>query len=96
MAAPPTVLIADVKTLLGRAATVPNVPELKDAVQLHRDLGIGDDLGRKALAAPFQKIAEQHRPSAVVTRDECAKLETVKDSISLVAKKAGFEYEGER
>ena len=95
MVAAPLDLVDDVRSVLTELATQ-DVPVMNDRLKLHDDLGIDDDLGRKALAAPFQRIARRFRDEAIVTRPECSNLETVKDCVSLVAAKAGFEFQGEK
>jgi hypothetical protein len=91
----PIDLITGVRTVLSGFATR-DVPDVTDDLALRRHLGIDEDLGRKALAAPFQRIATRYRADAIVTRSECSNLETVKDCVVLVASKAGFEYRSAR
>ena len=91
----PAPLVREVRTVLKAFSSVPvEVPG--DEMELHRDLGIDEEHGLKALAAPFQRIAREYVSTAVVTREECTELEEVKDCISLVAERANFTYKGEQ
>jgi hypothetical protein len=60
---------------------------INETQKLEDDLGLSD-WQRGALAPGFQKIARAYKPAAVISMDECKKLETVKDSIDLVFKRA--------
>lgn len=94
MAAAPVKLVNEVREILLAFSSF-NVREVRDDMKLHRDLGINEDLGLAALAAPFQRISSAYQ-QAIVTREDCRALETVRECISLVATKAGFDYEGTR
>lgn len=70
---------------------------LKDKQQLEQDLRLYK-YQRRALAAPFQRIAEDHRVDNAapnVTGVACEKLKTVKTARELVSKEAGYKYSGE-
>jgi hypothetical protein len=70
---------------------------LKDKQQLEQDLRLYK-YQRRALAAPFQRIAEDHRAGNAapnITGVACEKLKTVKTARELVSKEAGYKYSGE-
>lgn len=70
---------------------------LKDKQQLEQDLRLYK-YQRRALAAPFQRIAEDHRAVSAtpnITGVACEKLKTVKTARELVSKEAGYKYSGE-
>jgi hypothetical protein len=62
---------------------------LKDSHSLRWDLGMAE-YQRKALQAPFNRVAQRYEPDAYVAVGACADLTTVAAAISLVAEAAGF------
>jgi hypothetical protein len=88
-AGPPVKLVIAVKEEL-RAASPKPPADIKDNLDLRIDLRLTDDIIR-GLAAPFQRIAREHKPTATVSRDECDELDTVGNAVALVSNKAGFE-----
>ena len=92
MAVPPVKLVTEVKnTLIAFSPLI--LKNVDDGMLLHRDLGIDEDNDLKALAGPFQRITREFKQGGIVTRNECKQLETVKDCVTLVATKAGFDGE---
>jgi hypothetical protein len=88
-AGPPAKLVAAVKDEL-RAASPKPPAVISDGLDLTIDLRLTDDL-KRGLAAPFQAIARDYKPMALVSRNECGDLEKVGEAVALVATKAGFQ-----
>jgi hypothetical protein len=49
------------------------------------------DVQKKNLAPPFQEIAQQYRPKAVITEADTAALDDVLSAYNLVGQRAGFK-----
>lgn len=63
--------------------------DIEPGDSLKDDLGLGES-NLKALARPFEDLARRFNPGADINRDECAALDTVRECIELVAKRAGI------
>ena len=69
-------------------------PDLTPCLDLRQALGITDEM-KQALSNPFQDLARQHNPKATISDDEAGRLESVEDSLVLVATKALFTFKRE-
>jgi len=63
------------------------VSRVVESASLEEDLGMTTTV-RRAMALPYNGVLADHGGGASITMDEAGKLETVKESIDLVAKKA--------
>lgn len=88
MAAPTRdVIKAEVLRVLANISGFPP-DEIAEGELLDDDLGLGSAL-RGALAAGFTNIVRKYNAHTAIPASTCKKLETVKEAIDLVFKKAG-------
>jgi hypothetical protein len=84
----PSVLISDVRNAIAFQAGI-DASKVVNAAKLTDDLDLMT-ASIRALAIPFEDIADEYVSTAVITRDVVAACTTVLDCINLVATKAGF------
>ena len=65
---------------------------IQETDELESDLGLSSDM-LGSLAPGFEVIAQAYNPGAVITKSECKKLGSVKQSVDLVFKRCTINRE---